>query len=146
LIKATWNESEVSDIKKAFDKVPEAYKEAASEVAARLHRLAIGRTTYVTGHLQRGWSEVQESITAGGLSFAFDNAVDYGPVLELGKYPVVGLRTIEAQTQAGATGIFSKGTVKDGVGGMLGPSFDKDVLEDLGKMVVGLMSEAMKNA
>ena len=146
MIKATLKETEVNNIKDAFDKVPEAYREAAAEVATRLHRLAKGRTTYVSGHLYKGWSEVQENALAGGLSFSFNNAVDYGPVLELGKYPVVGPRTIEAQTQSGEMGIFSRGTVRDGVGGMIGPSFDKDVINELGKMVISLMSEAMRNA
>ena len=143
MIEAKLSEPDMKKIETAFGSVPDAFKEASREVATRLRKLTIGRTTYVTGHLQSGWSEISESISMGGLSFDYYNPVDYGPTLELGQYPVVGPRTIEASTQKGESGIFSRGTVKDGVGGMIGPNFAPDVLEGLGSMVVAYMKGAM---
>ena len=143
MIEVKLSEPDMKKIETAFGNVPDAFKGAAREVATRLRKLTVGRTTYVTGTLQRGWSEISESVTTGGLSFSYDNPVDYGPTLELGAYPAEGPRTMAAQTQKGESGIFSRGTVKDGVGGMIGPNFAPDVLEGLGSMVVAYMKGAM---
>jgi len=146
LITATISEKDVSRVKAAFDGVPGAYETAVDEVATRIRKLVLGRTTYVTGNLQRGWSEVSKSVQSGGFSFSFGNDVDYAPTHEFGEYQKVGPRTAEARTQEGAPGIFSRGTISGGVGGMIGPVFDPTVLESLGKMVVDYMISALKNA
>ena len=121
----------VEVIKEALDQLPGAVEGSLKEAADTVRDLVIGRTPYLTGHLQQSWSTLQPS----GGGFSFGTPAPYASTLEEGKYKSVG-----PGTAAFEGGIYSK----KAQGGIIGPIIeDENVLRQLLDLVVEQLSKKL---
>jgi hypothetical protein len=116
---------DLSRVELQLGRIPSLVTQALQDTGDTLRNVVRGRTPVgirpPTGGAKGSWSEVQQ--TANGYSFS--NPVDYTYVLEEGRYPGVGPRTV---AQGG--GIYSR----QAPGGIMGPVLDDvsqvdDILE-----------------
>lgn len=119
-----------AEVRRILDGLPEAVRVAAEDIATTLRNLVIGRTPVgIRPNAERmkfSWSDVER--TEGG--FTFGNPKDYAPVLEEGRYPGVGPRTVAA-----SGGIFSR----QAPGGIIGPLLEDQARID--QIILGVAQE-----
>lgn len=116
----------------ALDKLPEALNETVKALAMELRVKAMQKTPVATGHLTRAWSSID--YLDGGYSFG--NTAIYAPVLDKGRYPGVGPRTVQT-----GEGIFSKQAPQ----GMIQPLVeDAELAERIKEIFMAKMNEALR--
>lgn len=116
-----------AEVRRIFDNLPEAIEVSIRDIATTLRNLVIGQTPVGirpnSPRMKQSWSDVERTATG----FAFSNPKDYASVLEEGRYPGVGPRTVATEG-----GIFSR----QAPGGIIGP-----LLEDQARIesiIVGI--------